>query len=81
MKQLLFLLALLLPDQFSANPVQGRDVGPHKLEDFRGVPAVAAIAFDVHHAPQLVSGLPPQAFANTGAPGDRQGVGGASPLR
>ena len=40
------------PDQLGANPVQRGDVSLHK--DFGGVEAVPAVAFEVHHAPQLV---------------------------
>ena len=52
------------PYQFGANPVQGRDVAPRKLEDFGGIDVVRVVAFDVHDAPQLVASLPLQAFAD-----------------
>jgi hypothetical protein len=32
------------PYQFGANPVQGRDVGSHHLEDFGGISTVGAVA-------------------------------------
>jgi hypothetical protein len=50
--------------QLGTNPVQNGDVSLHQLEDFAGVAAVRAAAFDVDHAAQLVASLPPQAFAD-----------------
>ena len=55
------------PQYFGADPVQRGDVGAHEVEDFGGVEAVRAVAFEIDEPPQLIPGRPAQSRADEAA--------------